>query len=252
MKTFTTSLIAVSAFFSTSLAQSPSQTAVGAIQTLGCYSVSDPLIKAPFQDGFPTDGTCQTECGTTLNKPVMAMTGGSTCYCGSTIPALDKQVDKSKCNQPCTGYDLKNCGGIGYWQVYLSGLGGDVNTAPNSTSQSSSASSKPQATVIVTASSSATPQSGGGPNKVGIAVGVVVGVIAVAGIAGGILFYMRQKRRKAIEEEHKAQAGANPFVGGSDIKSDARLDPSMGSQYRRESIGSIADERDFSRRILQV
>jgi len=64
---------------------------------------------------------------------------------------------------------------------------------------------------------------------------------------------MKQKRRKQIEQEHKAASATNPYVGSrsSDTKSDSRLDPSMAS-YRRESIGSIADERDFSRRILQV
>ncbi len=163
------------------------------------------------------------------------------------------------------------CGGLGFWQVYLTGLSGDVETAPNSTtssvgpsSTSASVSNAPETTVVVTAaptvkpatSSSAAAESGGsgGPNKVGIAVGVVVGVLVVAAVAGGAIFYVKQRRRKEIEEEHKSQAAINSFVGNrsSDTKSDARLDPSVASSYRRESIGSIADERDFSRRILQV
>lgn len=195
----------------------------------------------------------------------MALTGGSTCYCGDELPALDNQVDQTNCNSPCQGYDLETCGGIGYWQVYLTGLSGDVTTAPNATANSTSSSSSSGSTsathqaetIVVTAS--ATPKtsqsaSGGGTNKVGIAVGVVVGVVAIAVIAGGAVIYYKQKRRREIIEEHKAQAAVNSFVSSrlSDTKSDARLDPSVASSYRRESIGSIADERDFSRKILQV
>lgn len=195
----------------------------------------------------------------------MAITGGSTCYCGDELPALDNQVDQTNCNSPCQGYDLDTCGGIGYWQVYLTGLTGDVNRAPNATtnatsSSSTSSTSAPSThvaeTIVVTASATAKPTEAPstGPNKIGIAVGVVVGIIVIAAIAGMAILYHKQKRRREIEEEHKAQAAVNSFVGSrlSDTKSDARLDPSVASSYRRESIGSIADERDFSRKILMV
>jgi len=237
---------------------------LGPIKTLECYAKPDPLIE-DNTNTFQTSGSCQIACGN-KNYAVMAITGGSTCYCGDEFPPLDKQVDESKCDEPCQGFDQQTCGGIGYWQIYLTGLSGDVDTAPNSTTSSAGPSSTASAThapatVVVTASSTAAPSqsssgsssSGGGPNKVGIAVGVVVGVLVMAAIAGGAIFYLKQRRRKQIEEEHKAQAAINNFVGrGSDTKSDARLDPSVASSYRRESIGSIADERDFSRKILQV
>lgn len=259
----------LSLFISTSLAQTPAGStasavvatvALGPIQTLSCYSGPGPLIKNNTQV-FQTSGACQPVCGN-LGHPVMAITGGSTCFCGDELPPLDLQVDIGKCNTPCQGFGDQMCGGIGYWQVYLSGLGGDVQSAPNSTtstSQSSTASgsaSHVPATVVVTASATAKPsdESSSGPNKVGIAVGVVVGVVAIAALAGALVFFMKQKRRREIEEEHKAQAAINSFIGSrnSDQKSDSRLDPSVASSYRRESIGSIADERDFSRRILQV
>lgn len=240
---------------------------LGPIKTLECYSKPDPLTQ-DNTNTFQTSGSCQIACGN-HNYAVMAITGGSTCYCGNEFPPLDKQVDASHCDEPCQGFDQQMCGGIGFWQVYLTGLSGDVQTAPNSTSSSAGSSSSTASathapsTVVVTASSTAAPSSssssgggggGKGPNKVGIAVGVVVGVLVIAAIAGGAVFYMKQRRRKQIEEEHKAQAAINNFVGSrsSDTKSDARLDPSVASSYRRESIGSIADERDFSRRILQV
>lgn len=256
-------------------AQSPASSAAGAsttealsaITTLGCYSNVDPLYK-DNTNTFQTPGLCQPACAN-KGHAVMALIGGSTCYCGDIMPALDNKVDDSNCNSPCNGFDLQTCGGIGFWNVFLTGLSGDVSRAPNVTANSTSSGSSshgstsgspiashPAETVIVTQSATQSPSSNSdsGPNKVGIAVGVVVGVIVIAAIAGGAIVFYKQKRRREIEEEHKQQAAINSFVGSrnSDTKSDARLDPSVASSYRRESIGSIADERDFSRRILQV
>jgi cell wall integrity and stress response component len=86
---------------------------------------------------------------------------------------------------------------------------------------------------------------------------VVVGVIAIAAIAGGIWFYFRRKVRRELEEEHKRQATVNAFIasgkpgssGGS--THDTRLDPVIMTQ-RRLSDGSIMDNQDYSRRILKV
>jgi len=197
----------------------------------------------------------------------MAITGGSTCYCGDELPALDEEVSSSNCDSPCNGFDQQNCGGLGYWQLYLTGLTADVDTAANSsTSAVPTSTTAPQGTtatapsvvtisgqtVVVTAP--AHPKSSSsGPNKVGIAVGVVVGVIALAAIAGGVLLYLRRKRNRNIEEEHRRNAAVSSIIGSKSDKSpDARLDPSIFSRDPRQSIGSIADERDFSRRILQV
>ena len=245
------------------------QTATSApksITTLGCYQHPDPLVEQGDYT-FQTSGYCQTQC-VAMNKPVMAITGGSTCYCGDELPALDQEVSDDKCDSPCNGFDQENCGGLGYWQLYLTGLTADVQTAANSTSSTAASptegsqgatSTQPSVitkageTVVVTASAAANSKSSG-PNKVAIAVGVVVGVIGVAAIAGGILLFMRRKRNREIEEEHRRNAAVSSFIGSqkSDKSStDQRLDPSIYS-HRRQSIGSIADERDFSRRILQV
>lgn len=200
----------------------------------------------------------------------MAITGGSTCYCGDELPSLDQEVDKSKCNSACQGFDVQTCGGLGYWQVYLTGLTADVETAPNSTVIESTARAtatqgsdnasptqpsvitKAGQTVVVTASAeaNAAAKSSGGPNKVGIAVGVVVGVVALACIIGGVILYMKRRRNREIEEEHRRNAIGTAKSDKSSL-TDQRLDPSIYS-HRRPSIGSIADERDFSRRILQV
>ncbi|KAL8721335.1 MAG: hypothetical protein Q9225_001947 [Loekoesia sp. 1 TL-2023] len=95
-----------------------------------------------------------------------------------------------------------------------------------------------------------------GPNTAGIAAGVVVGVIAICAIAGGFYFFLRNRKRRAIEEEYQRNT-ANPFETESKpppsscSMSDSRLEPSVMMQ-RRLSDGSIADNQDYSRRILKV
>jgi hypothetical protein len=66
---------------------------------------------------------------------------------------------------------------------------------------------------------------------------------------------MRRKRNKEIEEEHRRNAAVNAFIGKAPGSSggsitDARLDPVMA--HRRMSDGSIADNQDYSRKILRV
>lgn len=255
----------------TTAADASSSSGAKAITTLGCYSKPDPLTSQGTYT-FQSSGYCQGVC-VALNKAVMGTTGGSDCYCGDELPALDVEVDSSNCQTPCDGFGTQNCGGIGFWQIYLTGLTGNVETAPNSTTSSTPSSTgdssgsstssqgavvtKPGTTIVVTQSPSSAPdqdKSSGGSNKVAIAVGVVVGIVGLAGIIGGVLLYMRHKRNREIEEEHRRNAAVSSFVGSakSDKSStDQRLDPSIYS-HRRQSIGSIADERDFSRRILQV
>ncbi|KEF62848.1 uncharacterized protein A1O9_00821 [Exophiala aquamarina CBS 119918] len=237
--------------------------APGAIQTLGCYASADTLTE--FGDSVgQSSGYCRDNCTQLASPaPVMAITGGVTCYCGDELPALDQLVSDDKCNVKCMGYGVDDCGGMGYYQLYLTGLGANVHTAPNSSTSASAGSSstqpaivtRPGETVFVTPTASSDepqPSSSSGPNKVGIAVGVVVGVLALAGIIGIVVFVVKRKRNREIEEEHRRNA-ANSFLSGKSDKSspDQRLDPSINI-HGRQSIGSIADERDFSRRILQV
>jgi cell wall integrity and stress response component len=221
---------------------------------------------------YQTAGYCQCACAT-INKPVMATYKGSDCYCGDLLPPTGSAASNSSCNTPCQGYDITMCGGDGFWSVALTGIDASVGNSPAGSGSSSASSSqiptvtqtaapsvitKAGQTVVVTASSSSAhnSQGNGGSSKVGIATGVVVGTIAISAIVGGVYFFLRQRKRKAVEEEFRRSAAANSFVGGkskSEVSStnDQRLDPSV-MFARRQSIGSIADERDFSRRILQV
>lgn len=71
---------------------------------------------------------------------------------------------------------------------------------------------------------------------------------------------MRRKKKQAAEDEYKRSNQVSDFMrGGGERKppqtgysqmSDSRLDPEAGQ--RRDSQGSIADNQDYSRRILRV
>jgi len=109
---------------------------------------------------------------------------------------------------------------------------------------------------MTVAPTSDTNSGSSGPSKAGIAAGVVVGVLALAGIIGGVFLFLRYKRRKEVEDEYRRAAAINEFVGkapGTSHSSlaDSRLDPEV-MMHRRQSDGSIADNQDYSRRILQV
>jgi cell wall integrity and stress response component len=112
-------------------------------------------------------------------------------------------------------------------------------------------------------SSSSSPADDGdksddGPSIGGIVGGVVAGV-AVVGILGAIAFFIwRRRRNQAIEDEHRRNATVNSFISGAKPTSssgvsmtDSRMDPGMAHQ-RRLSDGSIADNQDYSRKILRV
>ncbi|ETN46617.1 uncharacterized protein HMPREF1541_00803 [Cyphellophora europaea CBS 101466] len=234
----------------------------GAVQTLDCYDTLGSIPDDSTDDTFQSDGKCQVTCSAKGAK-VMVTSAGTSCYCGDTLPPNSKKVDSDKCNTPCGGFGEKTCGGIGYYQFYLTGLGAPkvdpdsastTSAGPSSTSSSATSAAN---TVVVTEDPTPSSESsgGGGSSKVGIAVGVVVGIVALASIAGVGVFIFKRRRRQQLEEGHRRSAAINGFVNGSKSETssanDSRLDPSIYS-HRRESIGSIADERDFSRRILQV
>lgn len=248
----------------------------------GCFSSTDSLTyNSNFT--FNSRGICGGAC-LALQMPVIAMSDQFECYCGSTFPPSTDKVSNSSCTTPCPGYPYETCGGgTKYASAYLSGLttsadfadGGssaDSNDNPSSTagsSPSATSSSKPSVvtviggqTVFVTASSTATGNAkSGGSSKAGIAAGVVVGLVAVAAIVGGVFLFLKNRRKRAIEEEYRRNAAVSSFIaaggkppnssGGGSSFTDMRLDPAVMAQ-RRMSDGSIADNQDYSRRILKV
>ncbi|KAI9879228.1 MAG: hypothetical protein M1830_009159 [Pleopsidium flavum] len=118
------------------------------------------------------------------------------------------------------------------------------------------ASDQPTAPATIIATAKPTSSGSKGPNTTGIVVGVVVAVVAIAAIIGAGWLFLRTRRRRAVEEEYRRNAAMNNFTGGGKPSStpslsDSRLEPSVMMQ-RRMSDGSIADNQDYSRRILKV
>lgn len=165
-------------------------------------------------------------------------------------------------------------GGNGYFSVYLDGLKENVgsdsspsNTNTNTHTVTSASPSvvtqvSPGKTVVETVHAESTNSAdsssggGGGVNSTAVAAGVVVAVVVISAIIAGLLFWCRHRKRQVVEEEYKRTQvsdfihGSKPPQTGYSSMSDSRLDPEFGN--KRNSHGSIADNEDFSRKILRV
>lgn len=243
----------------------------------GCFS-ADGNFTAVTEKLDLSSGSCYDACKA-KKKNVMALHGGQ-CMCGSYYPPKKSLVSDKKCNYPCPFYPQEACGSLGdpgYYSVFNTGLEVSVENLPepkeddddNNKSKSSSVPSSTSAESTAGATAPAATETQGddedqgdekksGPNTAGIAAGVVVGVAVIAGGIGGFFFWMRRRRNAEIEEDHRRNAAVNAFISGSKPPSshgsismtDSRLDPVLA--HRRMSDGSIADNEDYSRRILRV
>lgn len=92
-----------------------------------------------------------------------------------------------------------------------------------------------------------------GPNTAAIAAGAVIGVVGFAAIVGAGFFLWRFKKRHPADQRIREMGNVEQFGKpmSRDSMSDFRFDGDYMAQ-RRQSNGSIDDDRDFSRRILQV
>lgn len=267
------SAIAAAAMLSMTSAQSSASSSVDLIPTptvtlpanamsdIGCFETGVPLQDHGPYD-FQSPGNCQLIC-IMLDKPVMGLTDGTNCWCGDLIPPESAQGQNSSCDTDCSGTDQNKCGGPSMWWVSLTGTTKNrIQHYKGESSSSSSVTSTPASTAtsaasqVATTSAAAEDNKSSSPNKAGIAAGVVVGVVALAAIIAGVIFFLRNKRRREVEEEYRRQAAVNSFVSGgklhtsSSSMTDSRLDPEF--MNRRQSNGSIADNEDYSRRILKV
>lgn len=219
-----------------------------------------------------TSGKCGEYC---KKKKALALAlRGSKCYCGDAYPPKSDVVSDSKCNFPCPGYLWEACGSLDddIYSIFNTGIELDVpeyeeeeeetsTSATPSSTQPVDKTDPADSTATTTDPSSSDGDKGDkkdGPNVAAIAAGVVVGVIVFGAGIGGLFFFMRRKRNAEIEEEHRRNAAVNAFINGSKppgssgsiSMTDSRLDPVMA--HRRLSDGSIADNQDYSRRILRV
>ncbi|PQE32419.1 hypothetical protein CJF32_00001182 [Rutstroemia sp. NJR-2017a WRK4] len=283
MKSMSTlAIIAATALVGRSIAApspEPSAIAYKTLTYLGCFSSGDGLTKNSTYV-FNSKGYCQQQC-VPVDFSVQATHNSDECWCGNYIPPANDSVEDSYCNDPCAGINTEMCGGRKYWSVYLTGTensadnydAAEASSSAASVAATATSSTAPsvvtvggqtvtvQATSAAAASSSAaaiSEKKSSGPSKAGIAAGVVIGVLAAAGIAGGIFLWMRSRKRREVEEEYRRNAAVNNFAAGgkSSVSSggasftDTRLDPTLAN--RRMSDGSIADNQDYSRRILKV
>ncbi|KAI5806248.1 hypothetical protein EDC01DRAFT_140785 [Geopyxis carbonaria] len=246
--------------------------AEGDAKFYACYDNHGSLKNANLKSDFNSRGECRTRCVNDDRASggkgfsVQAMTAGDECWCGNKLPNKSYKVDNDKCNFPCPGFPSETCGNRAgdYFSVYITGLEPEpeMDEIASSSSSSSSASkttsssttSVPTVTVAtsptaaeVEATNSTSPKSSP-VNKAAVAAGCVVGVLVIIGIGVGAFIFLRRRRRQQVEDEYRRSAAAREF--GQKPASDHRLDPGM--VQRRDSVGSIADNQDYSRRILKV
>ncbi|KAG5950510.1 hypothetical protein E4U53_004928 [Claviceps sorghi] len=259
-------------------AQTPKQPSLqipvsGIATSSGCYSsYGNMTMHKPISADRMSTASCNIACKDD-GFWLAAMHGGQ-CLCGFALPPKKDLVEDSQCNQPCPAYPPEACGGLDSYSFYNVGVqlqisrydpagssttGGTSNAASPTSAGASSASNGGGPTVVETSvtTESPSPQKSG-TSVAGIAAGVVVGVVAAAAVIAGVFFFFKRKRNSEIEEEHRRNAAVNAFISGSKPPSshgsismtDSRLDPVMAN--RRMSDGSIADNEDYSRRILRV
>ncbi|KAK9382699.1 uncharacterized protein V2V93DRAFT_343809 [Kockiozyma suomiensis] len=122
-----------------------SGTYVGCFASAGSLSLDDTY---GFQSSLNCIGVCEDD-----SNAVFALSQGSQCWCGSAIPG--SQVDDASCDTVCDGYGLENCGGTGFYSVYLTGVGSVENPAAvQSAAEFSAAATSETASASETASSS--------------------------------------------------------------------------------------------------
>lgn len=252
--------------------QSPSTAAVpDGMASQGCYNSKANMTNANLKSTTVSSGSCREYC---LDKEFnLIALNGQNCYCGMAIPESDTMVNDNKCNYPCPAYPEEACGGIGepsYYSIFNIGLTVDPpvyhekssSSSSSSTSESTASSSSTEAPAATTSAIEPTETSDSdkdnNTNVAGIAGGVVAGVVLAAAAIGGLFFFMRRRRNSELEEEQRRNAAVNAFISGSKppgssgsiSMTDSRLDPVMA--HRRLSDGSIADNEDYSRKILRV
>ncbi|KAG5974830.1 hypothetical protein E4U55_008035 [Claviceps digitariae] len=256
-------------------AQTPKQPTLqipvsGISTSSGCYgSYGNMTMHKPISADRMSTASCINACKDD-GFWLAAMHGGQ-CLCGYALPPKTDLVEDSQCNQPCPAYPPEACGGLESYSIYNVGTQLQISRYDPASSSTTGGATKPGSpgspptsnvasapTIIETSVTVETSAPKSGSNVAGIAAGVVVGVVAAAAIIAGVFFFVKRKRNSEIEEEHRRNAAVNAFISGSKPPSshgsismtDSRLDPVMA--HRRMSDGSIADNEDYSRRILRV
>lgn len=131
--------------------------------------------------------------------------------------------------------------------------GSSTSTSDGSSTTGATETSDGSVTTVTAANETNGADKDSGPNTAAIAAGVVVGVVGFCALVGAGFFLWRFRKRKSIEEEYRRNAAIDQYgkPKSASTMSDSRFDGDFLAQ-RRQSNGSIDDDQDFSRRILQV
>ncbi|KAJ6099547.1 hypothetical protein N7467_001082 [Penicillium canescens] len=239
---------------------------------VGCYS-SAPGYGSSKDYTYQSSGWCLNKCYS-ANSAAFALTGGSTCMCGDTLPPDSDKVDSGKCNKACTGWPSDMCGGSDYYSIYTTNYeedvptysesssttttssGGSSTTKTDAASTAVSSTSSQQTTEVTSpkessASASVEAKTKSSHNTAAIAAGVVIGVVGFAALCGAAFFFWRSKKNKTNTAFGGGTTGGYGRDSNPPSMTDSRFDGDYMAQ-RRQSNGSIDDDHDFSRRILQV
>ncbi|KAL4776354.1 hypothetical protein BDW60DRAFT_82530 [Aspergillus nidulans var. acristatus] len=246
---------------------------------IGCFSSSKPLEDQGSYT-YQSNGYCMNLCYG-KNKAVFGLYNANHCLCGDEIPAKSSMEDDDSCNKPCAAWPIVMCGGSDAYSVYLTGYKDNVpyysDSSSSTTSSSNSSSTSTtnggdstttnangavvttssvngqQEMATSTASSDNDSSKKDGPNTAAIAAGVVIGAVGLAALIGAGFFLWRFKKRHPADQRMREMSNVEQFGKpmSQDSMSDHRFDGDFMA-HRRPSNGSIDDDRDFSRRILQV
>ncbi|KAL2829031.1 WSC-domain-containing protein [Aspergillus cavernicola] len=240
---------------------------------IGCFTSSKPLEDQGSYE-YQSNGYCMNLCYN-AGYSVFGLFNKDHCLCGDTLPAKSTEEDSDDlCNKGCAAWPIVMCGGANAYSVYLTGLEDNVSYLSSGSSSSSSTTStsgnstttqtngavttsSQDDAVVATATNSAAEVSDDdkkdGPNTAAIAAGVVIGVVGFAALVGAGFFLWRFKKRHPADKRMREMGTVEQFGKpvSQDSMSDSRFDGDFMAQ-RRQSNGSIDDDRDFSRRILQV
>lgn len=79
-------------------------------EPVGCYSTKSSMDNMEKADTFTYQsiGHCRGLC-TGKNKPLLALTSGSDCYCTDKVPSQDSKTSDDDCSKPCDGYPQNIC-----------------------------------------------------------------------------------------------------------------------------------------------
>ncbi|KAL2866642.1 WSC domain-containing protein [Aspergillus lucknowensis] len=227
---------------------------------IGCFSSSSPL-KDQGTWKYQSNGYCMNLCYG-KGYSVFGLHNGDDCLCGDKLPVKSDMGSDDDCDMACAAWPTVMCGGSKAYSVYLTGLEKNVpylSSGPSTTNSSSSTTKTNGATPsaneqVATSTNSPEPSDKkDGPNTAAIAAGVVIGVVGLAALIGAGFFLWRFKTRHPADKRLREMGTVEQFSKpmSQDSMSDPRFDGDFMAQ-RRQSNGSIDDDRDFSRRILQV